>query len=450
MTPSQAITTPAREVAVGPIGASRPRPRPPRGCRPVAVVDADELRARLDGLLARTTGRSRAGRRWRRCRAARPHVSVRKSTVSACVSVQCIIVARRVTHRWIGASSHQFGIDAVEHPAVDHAAVHVLASRGTGRVRTAITDLPGAGDGHGGRAAGRTGADDDRRRRRVPSADRAASDIDGSESATPSRRPARRGWRSHRRRRRGRPSPSSGSAGRRSPRHVVGMAEARRCAAPRPRCRTRGRGRGRRPRRWCRSGGRGRTHPASVTTRVAPIDAPMRLADGGEPGEPLAPRRRRSAISPAPPPTMRGASARSIVAASGGSSSSTSASGRVDGSSSSARSEVDRRRSTAPGTGGRAADAGLERGDERARRARSWSARDRRGARTTTHAGRDRRRRWRCSGQPSSAASRGARSRPPGEAGSTTNVESRTARGELPGPGRRRESGEGDRLRPSG
>ena len=38
----------------------------------------------------------------------RPHASVRKSTVSAWVSVSTI-VERRVTQRWIGASSHHCG-----------------------------------------------------------------------------------------------------------------------------------------------------------------------------------------------------------------------------------------------------------------------------------------------------------------------------------------------------
>ena len=97
--------------------------------------------------------------RWRRCTAAAPHASVRKSTVSAWVVGQ--------HHRRAAGDPAldrrllpPLRVQPVEDARVDDAAVHVLAA-GERAPLEQQHRAPGAGE-HGRRArAGRTGADDD-------------------------------------------------------------------------------------------------------------------------------------------------------------------------------------------------------------------------------------------------------------------------------------------------
>ena len=163
----------------------------------------------------------------------------------------------------------------------------------------------------------------------------------------------------------------------------------------------------------------GRADLALVADPAAVGDHPRRADAGAEQGgdRRRAASNRSAASSPAPPPTIRGASARSIVAASGSSTSSTTAIGDAPPRSTVAppRCCVDRRRRRLD-----AARPGLQRRDERAGRCeRSASALppltgdDHLVVRTTTTAPA-------CSGRSSAAASRGARSRPSADAGSTT------------------------------
>ena len=131
--------------------------------------------------------------------------------------------------------------------------------------------------------------------------------------------------------------------------------------------------------------------------------------------------KRAAPSSPAPPPTIRRASARSIVVTSGGSTSTTVGVVAVTV----AGAGVDRSvRSAAAGTPGvTPADPGLERRRRRARGRRPRGGRDRRRGPGAPGRARSRRPR-RAGGRPRTWASRGARSRPSGEPGSTTTSSS--------------------------
>ena len=71
-----------------------------------------------------------------------------------------IMVWRRVTQRWIGASSHQRGDQRVEDAPVDDAAVHVLGARERATFQQHDRAAgPGQLDGSG--RTGGSGTDDD-------------------------------------------------------------------------------------------------------------------------------------------------------------------------------------------------------------------------------------------------------------------------------------------------
>ncbi len=200
LTPSQAMTTRAR---TSPSGRSvrTPVTRPASSrSRPVTVVDVTRSAPSASALPASQwskSGRNAVAPLY----GGRPHAAVRKSTVSACVSVRTI-VERRVIQRCTGISSHHCGC---------------RPSRMRGYTTPPYMFLLPA---NGPRSSSRT---ERPARARTVAAHEPAGPAPTTTTSTstvtarPPRRGARRARRARRwrrRRRRGRPSASSGSAGR--------------------------------------------------------------------------------------------------------------------------------------------------------------------------------------------------------------------------------------------
>ena len=158
LTPSQAITTPAR---TSPSGRSVRTPTTRRSSSrssPVTVVDVTSSAPSASALPASQwskSGRNAVAPLY----GGRPHASLRKSTVSACVVGEH---HRRAAgdpplHRRL---LPPLRVEAVEDPRVDDAAVHVLAA-GERAPLEQQHRAPGAGEHRRRARPGGTGADDD-------------------------------------------------------------------------------------------------------------------------------------------------------------------------------------------------------------------------------------------------------------------------------------------------